>query len=177
MDKLLVLTEDFGEWDLLKPQDKKLFESSSYEDVQQDLNVIQSQRVMTETMMNMKRLQPFLTCMAHLEKVLYTIRFQHTAKVMGYVWGPVRFLLKVRPCAISIPTNIAHQSYKDHESHGESIRQRTRHIRAARKENPPALRVYTALHCTAGERGMLAVHVPGRSYVPSACIQALLSSV
>ncbi|KAI1422036.1 hypothetical protein F5Y12DRAFT_800163 [Xylaria sp. FL1777] len=94
MDELLVLAERFGAWDLLKPQDKEFFESSSYEDVQQDINVIQSQQEITKTMMNMKRIHPFLTGMAHLEKVLTTIRFQHTAKVMAYVWGPIRFLLK-----------------------------------------------------------------------------------
>ncbi len=93
MDELLVLTENFGD---LKSQDKEFFESSSYEDVQQDVAAIQSHQEITKTMMNMKRIQPFLTGMAHLEKVLATIRFHHTAKVMGYVWGPVRFLLKVR---------------------------------------------------------------------------------
>ncbi|RYO92418.1 hypothetical protein DL766_000388 [Monosporascus sp. MC13-8B] len=94
MDELLMLAEKFETWDRLKPQDKDFFESSSYEDVQQDINVIQSHQEITKTMMNMKRIHPFLTGMAHLEKVLTTIRFQHTAKVMAYVWGPVRFLLK-----------------------------------------------------------------------------------
>ncbi|RMZ91157.1 hypothetical protein DV736_g1623, partial [Chaetothyriales sp. CBS 134916] len=94
MEELLVLAEKFGTWDLLKSQDKKLFESSSYEDVQQDLNVIQSQREITKTMMNMKRIYPFLTGMTHLEKVLTSIGFQYTAKVTAYVWGPVRFLVK-----------------------------------------------------------------------------------
>jgi len=103
MDELLVLAENFGTWDLLKSQDKELFDSSGYEDVQQDMNVIQSQREITMTMMNMKRLHPFLTGMAHLEKVLAAIRFQHTAKVMAYVWGPVRFFLKVRYMVSSIP--------------------------------------------------------------------------
>src|SRR5947209_5530945 len=100
MDELLDLAEDFGAWGLLKAQDKESFELSSYEDVQHDMNIIQSQREMTKTMMNMKRLHSFLTGMAHLEKVLATIGFQHTAKVMAYVWGPVRFLLKVHACPL-----------------------------------------------------------------------------
>ncbi|KAH7110714.1 hypothetical protein EDB81DRAFT_831516 [Dactylonectria macrodidyma] len=94
MDELLVLAEHFETWDLLKSQDKEFFASSSYENVHQDINVIQSQREITKTMMNMKRIQSFLAGMAHLEKVLAAIGFQHTAKVMAYVWGPVRFLLK-----------------------------------------------------------------------------------
>ena len=107
-DELLHLVEDFGAWDLLKRPDKNFFETSSYEDLQQDIVDIQSRREIMRAMMNMTRLQPFLTGMAHLEKVLHTIGFQHTAKAMGYVWGPVRFLLKVRFHAISmILTKIA----------------------------------------------------------------------
>ncbi len=98
LDELLVLAEDFGTWDRLKSQDKEFFESSSYEGVQQDLNIIQSQRQTTRTMMNMKRIHSFLTGMEHLAKILAAIRFQHPAKVMACVWGPVRFLLKVRAC-------------------------------------------------------------------------------
>ncbi|KAI1635197.1 hypothetical protein F4809DRAFT_467935 [Biscogniauxia mediterranea] len=94
MNELLVLAKRFETWDLLKPQDKEFFESSSYRDVQQDINGIQSQQETTKTMMNMKRIEHFLTGMTHLEKVLNAIRFHHTAKVMAYIWGPVRFLLK-----------------------------------------------------------------------------------
>ena len=126
MDELLVLAENFGTWDLLKSQDKELFESSRYADVQQDINVIQSQREITKTMMNMKRIHPFLTGMAHLEKVLATIRFQHTTKVMAYVWGPVRFFLKVRymhaqhSCAIAMRTLLTSDN-EDHQSHRKSV--------------------------------------------------------
>lgn len=134
---MLVLAKNFGTWDLLKPQDREFFESSSYEDVQQDINVIQSQQEITKTMMNMKRIHPFLTGMAHLEKVLTTIRFQHTAKVMAYVWGPVRFLLKVHTCLLTALRAMSRRTLltscnKDHEPHRKSIRQRTRRIPAAR---------------------------------------------
>lgn len=105
LHELLIFAETFGTWDHLKSQDKEFFESSNYEGVQQDLNVIQSQRQTTQTMMNMKRIHSFLTGMAHLEKVLAAIRFQHSAKVMAYVWGPVRFLLKVQACP-AIPCHI-----------------------------------------------------------------------
>ncbi|KAJ9144905.1 Zinc finger protein [Pleurostoma richardsiae] len=94
IDELLVLADEFGTWDLLKSQDKEFFESSNYEAACHDIGVIQSQREITKTMMNMKRISPFLTGMAHLERVLAAIKFQHTIKVMAYVWGPVRYLLK-----------------------------------------------------------------------------------
>lgn len=110
LDELLDLAETFGTWDRLKSQDREFFELSSYETVQHDLSVIQSQRQTTRTMMNMKRIHSFLTGMAHLEQVLAAIRFQHSTKVMAYVWGPVRFLLKVQACPAApchIQANIA----------------------------------------------------------------------
>jgi hypothetical protein len=95
MDDLVLLADQFGSWELLKPQDRRLFELSDYENVQQDLGLIQSQRETARTMMNMRRIHPFLEGMAHFEKLLVALDFQHTAKVMTYIWGPVRFLLKV----------------------------------------------------------------------------------
>jgi hypothetical protein len=95
MDELLVLAYQFEKWDRLKGPDKNFFESSSYDDVQRDVNLIQSQRETTKKMMNMKRMHAFLAAMEHFEKVLTTAGFQHVPKVMAYVWGPVRFLLKV----------------------------------------------------------------------------------
>ncbi|KAH6632300.1 hypothetical protein F5144DRAFT_603045 [Chaetomium tenue] len=94
VDELLGLAETFETWDFLKFRDKDIFESSSYDAVQQNLNVIQLQRQTTRTMMNMKRIHCFLAGMVHLEKVLAAIRFEHSSKVMAYIWGPVRFLLK-----------------------------------------------------------------------------------
>jgi hypothetical protein len=79
----------------LRPQDVELFESSSYDDVLRDVNDIQSQRELTKTMINMKRIHPFLIDMANLENVLVAIEFQQASHVMACVWGSVRFLLKV----------------------------------------------------------------------------------
>ncbi|KAL7924427.1 hypothetical protein ACQKWADRAFT_268946 [Trichoderma austrokoningii] len=78
----------------LRPQDKETFESCSYNDVLQDINDIQSQRELTKTMINMKRIHLFLTGMASLEKVLAAINFQQVSMVMACVWGSIRFLLK-----------------------------------------------------------------------------------
>ncbi|UKZ79855.1 hypothetical protein TrVFT333_007618 [Trichoderma virens FT-333] len=74
--------------------ERELFQSSSYDDVLQDINTIQSIRESTKNMMNMKRIHSFLTGMAHFEKVLIKIEFQHVTKVMACVWGPLRYLLE-----------------------------------------------------------------------------------
>ncbi|UKZ66311.1 uncharacterized protein TrAtP1_007486 [Trichoderma atroviride] len=78
----------------LRPQDKEFFESSSYGHVLQDVNDVQSQRELTKTMINMKRIHPFLTGMASLEKVFIAINFPQVSNVMACVWGSIRFLLK-----------------------------------------------------------------------------------
>lgn len=96
MDDLLTCAEAFKEWNAIKVDDKeKYFNSSTYEDVLRDVSSIQSRQLLTKTMMNLKRLEPFLTGMAHLEKTLTSIKCQETPRIMSCVWGPIRFLLKV----------------------------------------------------------------------------------
>lgn len=92
-NELLKIAREFLE--TLRPQDKEFFESSGYGDVLQDVNDVQSQRELTKTMINMKRIQPFLTGMAGLENVFVAINFQQVSSVMACVWGSIRFLLKV----------------------------------------------------------------------------------
>lgn len=92
-NELLRIAREFRK--TLRPQDKEAFESSSYNDVLQDVNDIQSQRELTKTMINMKRIQPFLIGMVNLEKILVAIKFQQVSDVMACVWGSIRFLLKV----------------------------------------------------------------------------------
>ncbi|KAL6799958.1 hypothetical protein J3E68DRAFT_448367 [Trichoderma sp. SZMC 28012] len=74
---------------------KEQFGSSSYDEVLQIINKIQSRRESTKTMMNMKRIHLFLTGMEHFEKVLIKLKLdqQHVVKLMGCVWGPTQFLL------------------------------------------------------------------------------------
>lgn len=96
MDDLLTCAEDFQEWDAVKALDRdKFFKSSSYGDVLQDVSGIQSRQLLTKTMMNLKRLEPFLTGMAHFEKTLTSLKCQHTSRIMSCIWGPIRFLLQV----------------------------------------------------------------------------------
>ncbi|KAL6904141.1 hypothetical protein GGI43DRAFT_421611 [Trichoderma evansii] len=91
-NELLMVATEFRK--ALRPQDKDAFESSSYDDVLQDVNDIQSQRELTKTMINMKRIEPFLTGMINLEKVLVAIKFEEALDSMACVWGSIRFLLK-----------------------------------------------------------------------------------
>ncbi|PTB66815.1 hypothetical protein BBK36DRAFT_1198507 [Trichoderma citrinoviride] len=78
-----------------KPYEKELFQSTTNEDVLEYINSIQSIRESTRNMINMKRIKPFLTGMEHFEKVLTALEFEHVAKIMACVWGPLRFLLEV----------------------------------------------------------------------------------
>lgn len=79
-----------------KPSDKDLFEVTTYEDVREYISSIQSIRESTRNMINMKRIQPFLTGMEQFEKVLVALQCGHVAKIMACIWGPLRFLLEVR---------------------------------------------------------------------------------
>ncbi|KAL6886288.1 hypothetical protein HDV57DRAFT_383350 [Trichoderma longibrachiatum] len=78
-----------------KPSDKDLFEVTTYEDVREYISSIQSIRESTRNMINMKRIQPFLTGMEQFEKVLVALQCGHVAKIMACIWGPLRFLLEV----------------------------------------------------------------------------------
>lgn len=81
----------------VKPYAKGLFQSTALDDVREYINSIQSIRESTKNMINMKRIQPFLTGMEHFEKALVALNFEHVAKIMACVWGPLRFLLEVCP--------------------------------------------------------------------------------
>ncbi|KAL7911755.1 hypothetical protein GGI35DRAFT_443548 [Trichoderma velutinum] len=94
-NEILVIVDKFIAEDA-NPSEKKLFRLSSYHEVLQDINDIQSVRESKKNMMNMKRIDLFLTSMEHFEKVLIKLKLdaQHVAKLMACVWGPTRFLLE-----------------------------------------------------------------------------------
>ncbi|KAK2606449.1 hypothetical protein QQS21_003142 [Conoideocrella luteorostrata] len=93
MERLCTLADEFASWDSLKPNDRAYFESSNYNNVQQDIGTIQAQQEIAKTLMNMNRIEHFLTRMAHFEEILLVLDFEHTPRVMAYVWGPIRFLI------------------------------------------------------------------------------------
>lgn len=95
-NEMLVIVDKFIAEDT-NPSEKDLFESSSYDEVLQVINDIQSTRESTKSMMNMKRIHLFLTGMEHFEKVMVKLKLdpQHVAKLMACVWGPTQFLLEV----------------------------------------------------------------------------------
>ena len=119
LDELLSVAQEFGASGLVKPADRESFESSHRQSVDYELSVIQARQEMTRTMMAMTRIKPFLTGMTHFEKTLNALGFEDTAKVMAYVWGPVRYLLEVSlsfgilmPMQISVPD--ISQGYPSH---------------------------------------------------------------
>lgn len=94
MDTILSLAEEFEAWEVLRDQDRQLFESSGPIQIQQELNSIQSIQNETRTLRGMFRIKMFLDGLLHLEKVLQAVGFHHTNKVMMYVWGPLQYLLR-----------------------------------------------------------------------------------
>ncbi|VUC29298.1 unnamed protein product [Clonostachys rosea] len=92
MDRLAEIAERFR--DSLKPHDKEQFESSTLEDMQMELSDIQSKQDQTKTLMNMNRIEKFLSGMEDLEKALTAINARDSQHAMAYVWGSIRFLLK-----------------------------------------------------------------------------------
>ena len=78
--------------------DPEQFAATKLDDLSQDLLIIQSQRDATKEMMSMNRLQLFMDYMTDFEDTLIELGFQEAKQVMSYVWGSVRYLLKV--CAM-----------------------------------------------------------------------------
>lgn len=93
MGNLDLLVEKFEA--MLRPSDKQIFQSGSFEDVQRELFVIQSQRDKTKSMMNMNRIRDFLNRMEELKEYLELAEAGEAGQAMAYIWGSVRFLLKV----------------------------------------------------------------------------------
>lgn len=95
-NEMLVIVDKFIA-EVTNTDQKEQFESSSYDQVLQVINKIQSIRESTKNMMNMKRIHLFLTGMEHFEKVMIKLKLdqQHVVKLMGCVWGPTQFLLEV----------------------------------------------------------------------------------
>ncbi|TQN64264.1 C2H2 finger domain transcription factor crzA, partial [Colletotrichum shisoi] len=71
------------------------FEKATSRDVYWDLQAIQFQRQEKRTMMNLGRIQMFLDGMDGLQDALEELEPSKAASIMAYVWGPMRFLLKV----------------------------------------------------------------------------------
>ncbi|KAL7952918.1 hypothetical protein V8C34DRAFT_298274 [Trichoderma compactum] len=94
-NEMLAIVDKFMAEDT-NPSEEELFRSSSHDEVLQDINDIQSMRESTKNMMNMKRIQSFLTGMEHFEKVMIKLKLdpQHVEKLMACVWGPTRFLIE-----------------------------------------------------------------------------------
>jgi hypothetical protein len=69
------------------------FQSSSYEQLCQDIVRLQYQQENEKKMRNMSRLQSFLEAMHQFSKVIEI--FLNVSDAVAFVWGPIKFLLLV----------------------------------------------------------------------------------
>ena len=69
------------------------FQFTTLEDVWQEAARIQSIQETSKTMMNMTRIQSFLEAMDQFGQIIEV--FLNTSDVLAFVWGPIKFLLKV----------------------------------------------------------------------------------
>ncbi|KAI4216632.1 MAG: hypothetical protein LQ351_001121 [Letrouitia transgressa] len=77
----------------LSAKQKKDFTHSTLEDVYDAIKSIQDRRGSDQTLRNMARVQSFLEAMDEYRKVIEA--FLNCTPFLGYVWGPIRFILLV----------------------------------------------------------------------------------
>jgi hypothetical protein len=75
------------------PAELDTFKSSSLESVHLMLLEIQEAHAKGKTKMNLRRANAFLDAMDQYGKV--TEVFLNSSQIMGFVWGPMKFLLQV----------------------------------------------------------------------------------
>lgn len=104
MDELNEEAERFK--NMLTGSDQDQFAATKLDDMSEELLFIQSQRDATKEMMSMNRLQLFMDNMTDFGDTLIDLDFPEAKQVMAYVWGSVRYLLKVcmKVCVVSFHT-------------------------------------------------------------------------
>ncbi|KAL9044435.1 MAG: hypothetical protein Q9214_002426 [Letrouitia sp. 1 TL-2023] len=75
----------------LSAKQKQEFTHSTLEDVYEAIRSIQNRRGSDQTLRNMARVQSFLEAMDQYRKVIEA--FLNCTPFLGYVWGPIRFIL------------------------------------------------------------------------------------
>jgi hypothetical protein len=71
------------------------FQNTTYDELLQDLLRLQQKQEKTKEMMDLSRIQAFLEGMQQLGKTIEV--FVNVNEIVCFVWGPVKFLLLVRP--------------------------------------------------------------------------------
>jgi hypothetical protein len=75
------------------------FKNTTYEQLLDELNALQKKQEKLKEMKNLNRIQSFLEGMNHIGKTIEV--FLNVDKAVCFVWGPVKFLLLVRPLTSS----------------------------------------------------------------------------
>ena len=77
----------------LSAEELSTFQSTTFDDLLDDLLRLQQKQEKTKEMMNLSRIQAFLEGMQQLGKTIEV--FVNVNEVVCFVWGPVKFLLLV----------------------------------------------------------------------------------
>lgn len=93
MRKLHDLAKQYGKE--LEPRHREFVTGTTRGMMQRELSDLQSQQHGTRELMNLGRIGVFLETMYSFEEALVAIHTEEPSKIMAYVWGPVRLLIKV----------------------------------------------------------------------------------
>ena len=77
----------------LTEKEREKFQYAKFEDVQRELYNIQRKQENLKEMVNLNRIQLFLEGMNQFGQVIEV--FLNASNYVGYVWGPVKFILQV----------------------------------------------------------------------------------
>lgn len=69
------------------------FRTTDYQSLLAEISRIQAMQESSNTLMNLRRIQPFLEAMDQFGKVVDV--FLNTSDVLAFIWGPIKFLLLV----------------------------------------------------------------------------------
>ena len=82
----------------LSSQDRDRFQYTTLEDLQREVLKIQAKQAAKFESMNLRRVQAFLEAFGQFGEVIEV--FLNSSEFVGFVWGPMKFLLQVsgHPC-------------------------------------------------------------------------------
>ena len=78
----------------LTPKEQNDFQLTTFDDVRREIARIQTEQENSKTMRNMVRIQSFLEAMDQFGEIVEV--FLNTSSLLAFVWGPMKFILKVR---------------------------------------------------------------------------------
>jgi hypothetical protein len=79
----------------LSAEELSRFKNTTYDELVEELVLLQQKQEKNKEMVNLARIQAFLEGMQQLGKTIEV--FLNVHEVVCFIWGPVKFLLLVRP--------------------------------------------------------------------------------